>query len=1005
MSRDLSFVELINLAIGSPELGHVNFNALHLFLQSLVEHLRLQDVRRAVAEEELDFLPPAPAGPPSAGPPAAAPAEPPPEKPRTLFHQMQERIGAIERQLRFLNAPPDTIELLARTQGLGQPALDMWQMMQLKKKLELNEEGMTKAMNTLQDLLSSICGLQKATEGFQEELGQLKEEVAQINGDEMKERLLCLDRQARMMEEMQEQLGLVKERVSRSATASKVVSWSALCETLTGKTCEEEEEEEGRDEDEWGRQKADRGREEEEWGREKEDRRREKAEQSREKADRGREEEEWGRDKEGRRREKVDRGREEEEWGSDKEGRRREKADRGREEEEWGSDKEDRSREKADRRREKVDRSREEEELDREKADRSREKVDRSREEEELDREKADRSREKVDRSREEEELDREKADRGREKEDWEREKEDWERDKDDWGRDKDDRGRDKEDWGRDKEGRGRDKDDRGRDKEGRGRDKDDRGRDKEGRGRDKDDRGRDKDDRGRDKEGRGRDKDDRGRDKEGWGRDKEGRGRDKEGWGRDKDDRGRDKEGWGRDKEDRSREKMDRGRGKQDRGKEKTTREILAVLGQLPEKHEALVKHIAQLEAQLKYPAGPAALEMPPELKTLLERMETLQTQSQQGKESLQETLEQMEKLREQFENLQQGVEMLARTTTEMQIMRNLLHQLEVKKADKDSIQEEMNVKADKSALEAMVNHGQLQLATRQLSEMMQDLLQKMSLQDKDWQKALEKLFVDMDCKLDRLALDPVSRQLEEVWKFIKKYLTEGPRFDADSAAGFKKQLFERVKCISCDRPVTMMTGPHMITVRKATLKPRPVSAGGYEYLFHQQKRDQDLSEMSGNPPLPTCWQCQAQQQACALKHRAQDFATLYPYGDPTAITYDNTEVDILGVNGVLYKGRVSSHAAERTLALQKEFAALKIPRPPTGVRMERVRSAFADVSAVPYPPSALRRVGSAIANGNQRLQQLSCDPVDRRAIGADFNESHVQNERDVPGLGTRNL
>lgn len=47
------------------------------------------------------------------------------------------------------------------------------------------------------------------------------------------------------------------------------------------------------------------------------------------------------------------------------------------------------------------------------------------------------------------------------------------------------------------------------------------------------------------------------------------------------------------------------------------------------------------------------------------------------------------------------------------------------------------------------MVNHGQLQVATSQLSEMMQDLLQKMSLQDKDWQKALEKLFVDMDCKV----------------------------------------------------------------------------------------------------------------------------------------------------------------------------------------------------------------------------------------------------------------
>ncbi|KAG8145874.1 hypothetical protein E2320_012324 [Naja naja] len=867
MSHSLSFVELINLAIGTPELGNVNFNALHLFLHSLVEHLRLQDARKEVSVEELEFIKPPHSSTASAAT-SATETLPTVQKSSSIFHQMHERITAIERQLRFLNEPPDTAELLARSQGMGQPALDMWQMMQLKKKLELNEEGMTKAMNTLQDLLNSICSLKIATEGFQQELGQLKEDVAQINGEEMKERLKCLDKQARMMEEMKEQLGLVKERVSLSASASDVVCWSALCETLTSKTFEEEGV----------------GKEEEEGSREKEER--------------------------------------------------------------------------------------------------SREKEKRSREEEERSREEEERSRAKEKRSREEEERSREKEERSREKEEWSREKE----------------------------------------------------------------------------------------------------------------DRSREKEERSREKEERSREKEERSREKEDRGREKTSREILAVLSQLPEKHEALQKHITQLEAQLKYPAGPAAFEMPPELKSLLERMETWQTQSQQvawepgqgvgmgplheglaaswgmqekpiakqGKESLQETLEQMEKLREQFENLQQGVEKLSRSGTEMQIIRNLLHQLDVKKADKDSIQEEMNVKADKSALEAMVNHGQLQLATSQLSEMMQDLLQKMSLQDKDWQKALEKLFVDMDCKLDRLALDPVSRQLEEVWKFIKKYLSEGPRFDADSAAGFKKQLFERVKCISCDRPVTMMTGPHMITVRKATLKPRPVSASGYEYLFHQQKRDQDLSEMSGNPPLQTCWQCQAQQQACALKHlsRAQDFATLYPYGDPTAITYDNsrcgrekcswasgdggsfsvavqkglikpglgagttlcgsgggrtpflsvhvltqTEVDILGVNGVLYKGRVSSHAAERTFALQKEFAALKIPRPPTGVRMERVRSAFADISTMPYPSSALRRVGSAIANSNQRPQQLSCDPVDRTVMGAALSESHVQNERDVPGLGTRSF
>uniref|UniRef100_A0A8C0IVR7 DUF4795 domain-containing protein n=1 Tax=Chelonoidis abingdonii TaxID=106734 RepID=A0A8C0IVR7_CHEAB len=148
--------------------------------------------------------------------------------------------------------------------------------------------------------------------------------------------------------------------------------------------------------------------------------------------------------------------------------------------------------------------------------------------------------------------------------------------------------------------------------------------------------------------------------------------------------------------------------------------------------------------------------------------------------------------------------------------------------------------------------------------------------------------------------------QQLEEVWKFIKKYLSEGPHFDADSAAGFKRQLFERVKCISCDRPVAMMTGPHLVTVRKANLlsRPRPASANGYEYLALQH----------GQLSSEQCWQCQA-HAAYPIKRlsKVKALTTMYPYGDPTVLTYDNSEVDILGINGVLYKGRVSSQLANR--------------------------------------------------------------------------------------------
>lgn len=56
---------------------------------------------------------------------------------------------------------------------------------------------------------------------------------------------------------------------------------------------------------------------------------------------------------------------------------------------------------------------------------------------------------------------------------------------------------------------------------------------------------------------------------------------------------------------------------------------------------------------------------------------------------------------------------------------------------------------KADKAALETKSSQDELQRAMVQLSEMMQDLLQRMSLMDQDRQKALEKLFSEIDSKV----------------------------------------------------------------------------------------------------------------------------------------------------------------------------------------------------------------------------------------------------------------
>ncbi|XP_060116640.1 uncharacterized protein C16orf96 homolog [Heteronotia binoei] len=703
MSQTVTFAELVNLAIGTPELGNVNFNALHFLLHSMLQYFKLQDVPKEISEDELDFIKPSFK---SVG--SGAPSEPetPVRKSSSIFHQLHERVLALEKQLLFLNDTPTTAELLARTQvGIpAQPTQDMWQLMQLKKKMEVNEEGMCKAMNTLQDLLKNICELQITTETFKEELGQMKSDFQRLSIHKMHEQLKQLGSQAKVMEEIQQQMLQGHIKAVSMPDLSDMVRWSSLCDLLLGKSFPETEQE-----------------------------------------------------------------------------------------------------------------------------------------------------------------------------------------------------------------------------------------------------------------------------------------------------------------------------------ARDRLSRERLVSLGELPGRHKELVAQIAQLEGQLKQQTEQleryeTSAEERMELTSLLDRVNTLETRDHQvmresqgwargralsscacflqRKESLKGILDQMPTLTKQYEKLEGAVGKLKRNSIDFQNIQNMLEQLDITKADKALIQEEMQVKADKSALEAKVNQVELSSATTQLNEMMQDLLQRMSLQDKDWQKALEKLFTDMDHKLDRMALDPLSQQLEEVWQFIKKYLSEGPRFDADSAAGFKRQLLERVKCLSCDRPVTLMTGPHLVTIRKAPLRLRPASANGYEYLAQKQKRGSETNEVPSSQPPQTCWQCQAHHQTCTIKRmsRSRDFATLYPYGDPTVLTYDNAEVDILGINGVLYKGRVNAQTVERTIAVQKDFIGVKPSRSPSGLRMERARSAVADFTYVsPFASSAVRR--SRSATGSQRLPPP--ESLDKLVLGnCSFSQHSLQKGGGVTGL-----
>ncbi|KAM5272744.1 glutamine-rich protein 2 [Ctenodactylus gundi] len=177
-------------------------------------------------------------------------------------------------------------------------------------------------------------------------------------------------------------------------------------------------------------------------------------------------------------------------------------------------------------------------------------------------------------------------------------------------------------------------------------------------------------------------------------------------------------------------------------------------------------------------------------------------------------------------------------------------LEKLEKEKANRENLEMEIDVKADKSALEGKVSRVQFDATTEQLNHMMQELMAKMSGQEQDWQKMLDKLLAEMDSKLDRLELDPVKQMLEDRWKSLRQQLRErSPRYQSDEAAALRKQLLAHFHCLSCDRPLeTPVTGQIIPVTPVVQGLPGHRSTRPYTVFELEQVRQQSRSLRLGS-------------------------------------------------------------------------------------------------------------------------------------------------------------
>ncbi|XP_042308282.1 glutamine-rich protein 2 isoform X4 [Sceloporus undulatus] len=308
MSVKVSLYELADLSIGTPEIGIVNFNALHALLHAILRQLNLEDIK---TEVKLDR------GPPSKTELVAAAVEKglgdlmsqdllPVEKGskgeflseyvdarladlekkmylmETNLQGVEDQVHGIEDQFQGVQTQvqgfqdqvqgfqdqvqgvqdhvqgvqdkvkgigkqlkgvqqhisglerlPSGTDLLEKARsGSGTAVSDMWQMMQMQKKVEANEDGINQAMTLLQDLLDETSNMKSTTANLEDDIQKIKDHLALIDPQEMDNRLkTCLSDQHSMDQDLKD----IERRLSQFPSPeemSNMVRWEVLEDVL-----------------------------------------------------------------------------------------------------------------------------------------------------------------------------------------------------------------------------------------------------------------------------------------------------------------------------------------------------------------------------------------------------------------------------------------------------------------------------------------------------------------------------------------------------------------------------------------------------------------------------------------------------------------------------------------------------------------------------------------------------------------------------------------------------
>ncbi|KAL3876979.1 hypothetical protein ACJMK2_034749 [Sinanodonta woodiana] len=198
--------QMVDLSLGTPEVGAVNFNVMHALLHAMISKLQIADVKADINEADRDFLSSSKMRARSTLSEAdsgkgedsedgmSEKSSIPPFRP-TPYHKVEIKLEQLAQQVNQLMELPTNSHIFqkaadqfqkARSQGSGEtPVNDIWQFLKIDGRVRTNEEGIDRAelnknfseLPTPEQFAEFVTwpALEDALKGLRTDIGNLKD--------------------------------------------------------------------------------------------------------------------------------------------------------------------------------------------------------------------------------------------------------------------------------------------------------------------------------------------------------------------------------------------------------------------------------------------------------------------------------------------------------------------------------------------------------------------------------------------------------------------------------------------------------------------------------------------------------------------------------------------------------------------------------------------------------------------------------------------------------------